>query len=874
MTLADLYSNQSGIITKVRGRGAFRKRITEMGFIKGKTVKVIKNAPLKDPIEYSLMGYEISLRRSEAAMIEILKPGEGSPDEKESFSGVISLDMLRKAEKKGKIINVAMVGNPNSGKTTLFNYATRSKERVGNYSGVTVDAKYGKFSARGYKFNIVDLPGTYSLTAYTPEELFVRDHITREMPDVVINVVDASNLERNLYLTTQLIDMDIKVVMALNMYDELLESGDALDYDALALMTGVPVVPTIGSKNIGITDLFQKVIDVYEDNDRDIRHVHINYGQEIEKSLKRVQEKIRHSDNQFLTDKVSTRFLALKLLEKDADAKNKVSSLSNAPEISQAVEEEITRLEAVMNEDSETLITDAKYGFISGALRETLTRGTKSRHGKSVQIDHILTHQFFGFPVFLLFIFIMFQATFTLGSYPMEWIEELVAVAGGFLDERMAGGSLKDLLINGIIGGVGGVIVFLPNILILFFFISLMEDTGYMARAAFIMDKLMHRIGLHGKSFIPLIMGFGCNVPAIMATRTIENRHNRLMTILINPFMSCSARLPVYVLIIGAFFPTHPGTVLFGIYLLGILMAIVMALILKKTLFRSDDVPFVMELPPYRVPTLKTTTRHMWHKGSQYLQKMGGIILVASVIVWALGYFPRETETGTGRDYLASEVKATGNIYDTDAVSDAGILPTGGDPAYLPGRDAVSDAGILPTGGDPAYLPGRDAVSDAGILPTGGDPASPPGRDAVSETGSKEYSYIGRIGKFIEPVIAPLGFDWKMGVALLSGVAAKEIVVSTMGVLYQANPEASLPTDTLGEKLQQQTYADGSKVFTTASALSFLVFILLYFPCVAVVAAVKNEAGHWKWAVLTVVYTTGLAWVMSFLVYQAVSMLM
>jgi ferrous iron transport protein B len=821
MTLADLYSNQSGIITKVRGRGAFRKRITEMGFIKGKTVKVIKNAPLKDPIEYSLMGYEISLRRSEAAMIEIVTPGEESKGEKERFSGVISLEMLRiKAEKKGKIINVAMVGNPNSGKTTLFNHATRSKERVGNYSGVTVDAKYGKFSTRGYKFNIVDLPGTYSLTAYTPEELFVRDHITREMPDVVINVVDASNLERNLYLTTQLIDMDIKVVMALNMYDELLESGDEFDYEALALMTGVPVIPTIGSRNIGITDLFQKVIDVYEDNDRDIRHVHINYGQEIEKSLKRIQEKIRHRDNQLLTDRVSSRFLALKLLEKDADAINKASSLRNSSEISLTAEDEIMRLEAAMDEDSETLITDAKYGFISGALRETLIRGTKSRHGKSAQIDNILTHQFFGFPVFLLFIFVMFQATFTLGSYPMEWIEELVAAAGGFLDARMAGGSLKDLLTNGIIGGVGGVIVFLPNILILFFFISLMEDTGYMARAAFIMDKLMHRIGLHGKSFIPLIMGFGCNVPAIMATRTIENRHNRLMTILINPFMSCSARLPVYVLIIGAFFPNRPGIILFGIYLLGILMAIVMALLLKKTLFRSEDVPFVMELPPYRMPTLKTTTRHMWHKGSQYLKKMGGIILVASIIVWALGYFPRHTETGTGSDYLASELRAAGNL-----------------------------------------------------LVTGGDPAPPANRNVASDTGSKEQSYIGRIGKFIEPAIAPLGFDWKMGVALLSGVAAKEIVVSTMGVLYQASPEASLPTETLGEKLQQQTYADGSKVFTSAAALSFLVFILLYFPCVAVIAAVKNESGHWKWAALTVVYTTGLAWIMSFLVYQVGSML-
>ncbi|MFO7922293.1 MAG: ferrous iron transport protein B [Bacteroidales bacterium] len=795
MTLADLQNDQSGIITKIKGRGAFRKRITEMGFVRGKTVKVIKNAPLRDPVEYSIMGYEISLRRSEAALIEVVTPKEAAGGENEKFRGVISEEWLRtKAEKRGKIINVAMVGNPNAGKTTLFNFATRSKERVGNYGGVTIDAKYGKFSLKGYRFNIVDLPGTYSLTAWSPEELFVRDHITGKMPDVVINVVDASNLERNLYLTTQLIDMDIKVVMAMNMYDELLEAGNTIDYESLGKMTGVPVVPTIGSKNIGISDLFQKVIDVYEDRDRDMRHVHINYGHDIENSLARIQEKIKHRDNMHLTDKISSRFLAIKLLEKDRDAADKISVLKNAAEINDTAEREVKRLESAIGSDSETLVTDAKYGFVSGALRETMTRGHNERQKKSELIDTILTHQVLGFPVFLLFIYIMFQATFSLGAYPMEWIEKAVSAAGSFLDSRMSEGSLKDLLINGIIGGVGGVIVFLPNILILFFFISLMEDTGYMARAAFIMDKLMHKIGLHGKSFIPLIMGFGCNVPAIMATRTIENRNNRLLTMLINPFMSCSARLPVYVLIIGAFFPDHAGTVLFSMYGFGILMAVVVAIVFKNLLFRSEDIPFVMELPPYRIPTLKTTTRHMWHKGSQYLKKMGGIILVASVIIWALGYYPRNPELPADHDTSTAE--------------------------------------------------------------------------------RQQESYIGKIGRFIEPAIRPLGFDWKMGVALLSGVAAKEIVVSTMGVLYHASTEASLPTETLGEKLQKQTYPDGTKVFTTASALSFLVFILLYFPCVAVIAAIKNESGHWKWAAFTVFYTTGLAWIMSFLVYRVTNLIL
>ncbi len=872
MTLADLQNDQIGIITKVKGRGAFRKRITEMGFVKGKTVRVIKNAPLKDPVEYSIMGYELSLRRSEAALVEVVIPLDGNDQVKDKFRGIISSEWLRtKAEKKGRLINVAMVGNPNAGKTTLFNFATRSKERVGNYGGVTIDAKHGKFSFKGYKFNIVDLPGTYSLTAYSPEELFVRDHITSQMPDVVINVVDASNLERNLYLTTQLIDMDIKVVMALNMYDELLETGDDLDYDSLGKMTGIPVVPTIGSKNIGINDLFQKVIDVYEDEDRDLRHVHINYGQEIEKSIKNIQEKIKQKENLHLTDKVSSRFLALKLLEKDKDAKLRISILKNAADIEATTIKEIKRLKNALTEDSETLVTDAKYGFISGALRETMTRGQNDRQKKAEIIDTILTHQVMGFPIFLLFIFIMFQATFTLGGYPMEWIEQLIGITGDFIDTRMSEGSLKDLLINGIIGGVGGVIVFLPNILILFFFISLMEDTGYMARAAFIMDKLMHKIGLHGKSFIPLIMGFGCNVPAIMATRTIENRNNRLLTILINPFMSCSARLPVYVLIIGAFFPDYPGTVLFSMYGLGILMAVIVALLFKKTLFRSEDVPFVMELPPYRMPTLTTTTRHMWHKGSQYLKKMGGIILVASIIIWALGYFPRNPELSSGIASLS-----TGEIKNYEQIN---IVEYPGEDKYLT-MHKVKETGINLPATTPMHsraLSENDSHRDIRFKPIADHRSDQKNRIQAKaperETERQQESYIGRIGMFIEPVIAPLGFDWKMGVALLSGVAAKEIVVSTMGVLYQASPEANLPTETLGDRLRHQKYPDGTRVFTTASALSFLVFILLYFPCIAVIATIKNESGHWKWAVFTVFYTTGLAYLMSFLVYRLGSLI-
>jgi len=805
MTLAELSNNESGIITKIKGRGAFRKRITEMGFVKGKTVTVIKKAPLRDPVEYSIMGYEVSLRRSEAALIEVITPGEAREESGNEFNGVITEEFLKtRAEKKGKVINVAMVGNPNSGKTTLFNYATKSREKVANYGGVTIDVKEGNLKMKGYTFNIYDLPGTYSLTHYSPEEIFVRDHIFQNMPDVVVNVIDASNLERNLYLTTQLIDMDVKVVVALNMYDELLENGDEFDYNALGKMLGIPFVPTIASKKIGINDLFTKVIDMHEDRDSDMRHIHINYGAEIESSLRSITEKIKVPANFDLTDRISSRFLAIKLLEKDKHAQTIVGEATNTDDILNTSNREISRLEKLLNDDSETLITDARYGFISGALMETFKSGKQQKRKKTEMIDAFVTHKIYGFPIFIFFMWLMFQATFTLGEYPMHWIENLVSHTGALLDQQMQEGPLKDLLINGILGGVGGVIVFLPNILILFFFISLMEDTGYMARAAFIMDKLMHKIGLHGKSFIPMLMGFGCNVPAIMATRTIENRRDRLVTMLINPFMSCHARLPVFILIIGAFFPESGGTVLFSLYFLGILMAVLVALIAKKFFSSSADTPFVMELPPYRVPLLKTTASHMWDKGSQYLKKVGGIILVGSIIIWALGYYPQNQES-TG-DYTAN----------------------------------------------------ADLLAHAPEL----------------ETEMHEESYIGQIGRFIEPAIEPLGFDWKMGVSLLSGLAAKEIVVSTMGVLYQADPESTLPTETLGEVLKEQTRSDGSPVFTPASAYAFLVFILLYFPCIAVIGTIKHESGSWKWGLFTAFYTTGVAWIAAFLVYNAGSLIL
>ncbi len=828
MKLSELQNGDCGIITKVMGRGAFRKRITEMGFVKGKKVTVVKNAPLKDPIEYNIMGYDVSLRRSEAALVEVATKEEAVKLSFDGYNGTITEDDLHVSAKvMGKTINVALVGNPNAGKTTLFNFASGSNERVGNYSGVTVDSKEAHFRHKGFLFNITDLPGTYSLTAYTPEEVFVRSYIAETIPDIIINVVDASNLERNLYLTTQLIDMDVKVIIALNMYDELEKSGDRFDYQSLGKMMGIPIVPTVGSKGKGITELFDTAINVYSDKDKTTRHVHINYGEEVEQSIAAVQKRLKEGENLKVTSKYSTRFLAIKLLEKDKHSKKVIEGCSNKEEILDTASKEITRLESAMAEDSETVITDAKYGFIAGALKETFREGIHTRRRATDVIDTFLTHKVFGFPIFIFFMWLMFYSTFTLGEYPMNWIQDGVEFISSLLQNHLPSGAFKDLLIGGVIGGVGSVIVFLPNILILFFFISVLEDTGYMARAAFIMDKIMHKIGLHGKSFIPLIMGFGCNVPAIMATRTIENRNNRLLTMLINPFMSCSARLPVYILIIGAIFPTHAGTVLFAIYLLGILMAVGAALVFKRTLFRSEEVPFVMELPPYRIPTMRSTVKHMWLKGSQYLNKMGGVILVAVILIWALEYYPKSVSYSKPYDALITAK--------TEQLTSA---KNQGEPSPEL-RQEIHTLEIQ-----------KDAEHQA-------------------------QSYLGQIGKLIEPAIRPLGFDWKMGVSLVSGVAAKEIVVSTLGVLYQVdNGEDS---NKLIDKLRTERYQTGPKigqtVFTPISALAFLVFILIYFPCIAVIAAIKKESGSWKWALFTIVYTTGFAWLMAFATFQIGSLI-
>ena len=780
--LTELNSSESGVIVRVSGHGSFRKRITEMGFVRGKCVKVIKNAPLLDPVEYEIMGYRVALRRSEAELIEVTTAEdvlkENVRNNCEATFGGDSPNRLFHAA--ANHFTVALVGNPNSGKTSLYNVLTGSRERVGNYGGVTVDAKSGVVTHNGYRIRVVDLPGTYSITEYTPEELFVRTHILNEMPDVVINVVDSSNLERNLYLTTQLIDMNIKVVIALNMYDELEQSGARFEYLTLGSMLGIPIVPTVASRGEGIGSLLDKVIDVFEDNEEVMRHIHINYGNDIERSIQALQNLIW--ENADIVARYSSRYLAIKLLENDRVTEEMLSECANFTQIAETAQGERAKLEKYYGEPVETVISNAKYGFIDGALSETLTPGDGSSQKRASQIDRLLTHKYWGIPIFLLFMWLMFQATFTLGGYPMEWMEAGVEWLKSAVAGIMNDGPLKELIIDGVISGVGGVIVFLPNILILFFFISLMEDSGYMARAAFIVDRFMHKIGLHGKSFIPLLMGFGCNVPAIMATRTLESRKDRVMTMLIMPFMSCSARLPVYVLLISAFFPRRQGLVLFSIYLVGILVGVLSSLLFKRIFFPKEEAPFVMELPPYRIPTARNTVRHMWDKGAQYLKKMGNIILIASVLVWALGHYPV--------------------------------------------------------------------------------------REGLTPAQQQEQSYIGRMGHAIEPVIRPLGFDWQIGVSLITGAAAKEIVVSSMAVLNQVDADDEA---TLSESLQEKVYTSGpkagEKVYTPLVAYTLMIFVLLYFPCIAALAAVRREAGG-RWAAFTLIYTTAVAWVLSFLVYQ------
>ena len=767
MKLSELKTGDLGVIVKVQGHGGFRKRIIEMGFIRGKEVEVLLNAPLQDPVKYKVMGYEVSLRRQEAEMIEVISKEEEYVESPSAYR--VSREEItpekhpddylhHMALREHRTLNVALVGNPNCGKTSLFNFASGAHGHVGNYSGVTVDASVAHANYFGYEFNLTDLPGTYSLSCYSPEELYVRKHLTEQTPDVIINVIDASNIERNLYLTTQLLDMDLPIVCALNIYDEFERRGDTVDLQVLSTLFGTPMVPTSFKNGEGVQQLFRTVIEVYEGVNTTARHIHINYGHEIEDGIRHIQKFLKPDAS--IHPRYSTRYVALKLLEHDTDIVRFIHEKAGERSKSILVERDksAARVYEETLTDSETAIMDAKYGFINGALKEAgfMTGDKRDTYRTTHLIDNILSNRYLGFPIFFAILFLMFETTFVLGQYPMDWIEMGVEWLGNFVSNRMPDGPLRSMLVDGIIGGVGAVIVFLPQILILYFFISLMEDSGYMARAAFIMDKMMHGMGLHGKSFIPLVMGFGCNVPAVMATRTIESRRSRLITMLILPFMSCSARLPIYIMITGTFFAVeYRSWVMLSLYAVGIVTAVIVSKIFSTIVIKGEDTPFVMELPPYRFPTAKAIGRHTWEKGKEYLKKMGGVILVASIIVWALGYF-----------------------------------------------------------------------GPMGVAP------------------SMEESYIGRMGQLIAPLFTPQGFNWQLDVSLIAGVGAKEIVASTIGVL------------------------GGLDGLTPLVAYCYLLFVLLYFPCIATITAIKHETGSWKWALFAACYTTVLAWLVSAVVYQ------
>ncbi len=801
MKLSELKTGEKGVIVKVHGHGGFRKRIIEMGFVKGKTVEVLHNAPLQDPVLYHLMGYEISLRRQEAVLIDVHRvvdrpatEGGASTSEHEEetighggdtkpYSAPLTIDYTgheddyehHEALRQHRTINVALIGNPNCGKTSLFNFASGAHGHVGNYSGVTVDASTAHASMFGYEFNLIDLPGTYSLSCYSPEELYVRRYLADQMPDVVINVIDASNLERNLYLTTQLLDMDLRLVGALNMFDEFESRGDNVDTDTLSTLLGMPLVPTSFKGGMGVKELFRAVIQVYEGKSRKARHLHINYGHELEDGIHEIQRYIKDNVTITLPMSYSTRYLSIKLLEGDKAVEDLMAThlpQSTLAQILSARDRAAARVKEETGDDAETAIMDAKYGFINGALTEAgFATGTKKDTYRTTHIiDNVLSNKYVGFPIFFAILFLMFHTTFILGQHPMDWIDTAVNWLGEWVGATLPPGPLRSMLCDGVIGGVGAVIVFLPQILILYFFISLMEDSGYMARAAFIMDRLMHKMGLHGKSFIPLVMGFGCNVPAVMATRTIESRRSRLVTMLILPFMSCSARLPVYIMITGTFFAAqYRSWVMVSLYAIGILMSAFASKMLSTFVIRGEDTPFVMELPPYRWPTAKAIGRHTWEKGKEYLKKMGGIILVASIIVWAMGYFPHD--------------------------------------------------------------------------------------DSLSEEEQQEQSIIGHMGKTVEPLFAPQGFNWKLDVSLIAGVGAKEIVASTIGVLYNSGDD-------------NESVANLRNDITPLTAYCYLLFILLYFPCIATIAAIRNETGSWRWAAFAAIYTTALAWVVSAVVSQ------
>jgi ferrous iron transport protein B len=703
---------------------------------------------------------------------------------------------------KTKNLVIALAGNPNAGKTTIFNAMTGARQHVGNYPGVTVERKEGRVKYKDYDITVIDLPGTYGLSAYSPDEVVARQVIIEEKPDIVVNILDASNLERNLYLTLQLKELGVPLVLALNMADVAEKNAVKINYSLLAQLLGAPVVRCVGNKNEGISDILEAVVNRYR-GQGNIKERQMRYGQAIEAELSLLQEKINwggapaqeiaagaetYSSLASPLTSLPLRWVLVKLLENDQEVSRQLAAVQDGQAIIDGVAQSQQRLKGILDMELEIALVEDRYAFIRGICREACERGALDRVSVTEKIDNVLLNRVLGLPIFLGMMWLLFQLTFTLGAPFMDWIDVGVSSLGDWVNANMADGMLRSLLVDGIIGGVGGVIVFLPNIILLFLGIALLEDTGYMARAAFVMDRVMHKVGLHGKSFVPMLIGFGCGVPALMATRSLENPRDRLTTMLVTPLMSCGARLPVYSLLIAAFFPAYlGGNILFSIYILGILLAILMAKVFRAWLLPGEAEPFVMELPTYQMPTLKSILIHMWERAWLYLKKAGTIILAISILMWGLLTFP--TVDNQGAEWENATVQL-------------------------------------------------------------------------------ENSYAGQIGKAIEPVFRPLGFDWKTSVALLAGFGAKEVVVSTLGTLYSIEDEEGLAEETEETVSGFAERARNQSGYTPLVAYVLMVFTLIYVPCMAFIAVLKRESNSWKWPFFTIGYTLVLAWVVSFIVYR------
>jgi len=706
---------------------------------------------------------------------------------------------------KTKQILVALAGNPNSGKTSLFNKLVGANQRVGNWAGVTVERYEGSTFYQDYQIKIIDLPGTYSLTTYSPEEVIARNFIVEEKPDVVINVLDSTNLERNLFLTTQLIDIQANLIVALNMIDEVESQETKIDFDQLEKLLGIHIVPTSAVKEIGIEELFQHVVDLYTGK-IEAKHNKLIFSDLSEYLIEKLIS-IINTDKE-LSEKYYPRWLALKLLVNDKVIYEMMHSRPIWIKIHKVLEEAIQKVGKEFDSDPEMLLKEERYSFIRGAIKETVSYKPKTKRSTTEIIDSLLINRITGLPIFALFMWGIFQGTFRLGEIPMTWIESLFGELSTIAIKFIPDGIGRSIIVDGVIAGVGGVLVFLPNIMILFLALSFLEGTGYMARAAFVIDKVMHKFGLHGKSFIPMITGFGCSVPAFMATRTLKSESDRITTLLVIPFMSCGAKFPVYVLIAGTFFDHNSaGNVLFGIYLLGVVLALISARLMKSILFKDMSEPFVMELPPYRMPTFKTLMFQMWFRASQYLRKAGTIILFASVLIWLASNFPKNEKI---------EIKFQSEIQNVK-------------------RDNLISA--------------QEKETKMQLL------------ELKKNSAQLENSAVGQIGKMLEPLVQPLGFDWKLGISIVTGIAAKEIIVSTMGTLY-ALGDGENNSNALREKLLS------NENYNKSVALAFLVFILLYIPCFAASIVFHREAGKWKWTLFYGVYTMSAAWIMAFITYN------